>query len=78
MQAGGAWIWASEAPTEVRVVLVGVRLVAVRVALMRLLVVKKSMHGSLLLLLLKSAARMHVRVAPRVKSSILVPVHIHI
>lgn len=61
-----------------RVVLVGVRLVAVGVALVRLLVVKKSVHGSLLLLLLKPAARVHVRVAPRVKSSVLLPVHVHV
>lgn len=58
----------------------GVRLVAVRMSLMRLLVVKKSMHGSclLLLLLLKSAASMHVRVAPRVKAPVLLSVHVHI
>lgn len=58
----------------------GVRLVAVRMSLMRLLVVKKSMHGSclLLLLLLKSAACMHVRVAPRVKAPVLLSVHVHI
>lgn len=38
-----------------------VRLVAMGMALMRLLVVEKSMHGSLLLLLLlESAACMHV------------------
>lgn len=60
--------------------MVGVRLVAVRMSLMRLLVVKKSMHGSLLLLLLllKSAACMHVRVAPRVKAPVLLSVHVHI
>lgn len=60
--------------------LVGVRLMAVRMSLMRLLVVEKSMHGSLLLLLLllKSAARMHVRVAPRVETSVLFSVHVHI
>lgn len=55
---------------------------AVRMSLMRLLVVKKSMHGSLLrlllLLLLKSAACMHVRVAPRVKAPVLLSVHVHI
>lgn len=57
--------------------LVGVRLMAVWMSLMRLLVVKKSMHGSLLLLL-KSAACMHVRVAPRVKAPVLFSVHVHI
>lgn len=51
---------------------------AVRMPLVRLLVVKKSMHGSLLLLLLKSAACMHVRVAPRVKAPVLFSVHVHI
>lgn len=62
-----------------RVVLVRVRLVAVGMALMRLLVVIKSMHGSLLLLLLlDSAACMHVRVAPRVKAAVLLPIHVHI
>lgn len=47
---------------------------------MRLLVVKKSMHGSLLLLLLllKSTACMHVRMAPRVKAPVLLPVHVHV
>ena len=59
-----------------RMVLVGVRLVAVGVSLMRL-VVKKSMHGSLLLL--KSThARMHVGVSPRVKAPVLLPVHVHV
>lgn len=55
------------------------RLVAV-MPLMRLLVVEKSMHGSLLLLLLllEPAACMHVRVAPWVKASVLLPVHVHI
>lgn len=61
----------------------GVSLMAVRMSLMRLLVVKKSVHGSLLLLLLlrrllKSTARMHVRVAPRVEAPVLLPVHVHI
>lgn len=57
--------------------LVGVRLMTVRMSLMRLLVVKKSMHGSLLLLLMSTAC-MHVCVAPRVKASILLSVHVHI
>lgn len=64
-----------------RVRLVGVRLMTMRMSLMRLLVVKKSMHGSLLLLLLlllKSTACMHVRVAPRVKAPVLLSVHVHV
>lgn len=52
----------------------------VRMSLMRLLVVKKSVHGSLLLLLLllKSTARVHVRVAPWVEAPVLLSVHVHI
>lgn len=49
-----------------------------RMSLMRLLVVKKSVHGSLLLLLLKSTARVHVRVAPWVEAPVLFSVHVHI
>lgn len=52
---------------------------AMRMSLMRLLVVKKSMHGSLLLLLLlQSTACMHVRVAPWVKAPVLLCVNVHI
>lgn len=59
---------------------VGVSLMTVRVSLMRLLVVKKSVHGSLLLLLLllKSTARVHVRVAPRVEAPVWLSVHVHV
>lgn len=78
MQAWWPWLWAPKIPTKMRVRLVGVRLMTVRMSLMRLLVVKKSMHGSLLLLLLKSTAWMHVRVAARVKAPILLSVHVHI
>lgn len=60
----------------------GVSLMTVRMSLMRLLVVEKSMHRSLLLLLLllrlKSAACMHVRVAPWVKAPVLLSVHVHV
>lgn len=54
--------------------LVGVRLVAMRVSLMRLLVVKESVHGSLLL----QSAWVHVRVCSWVKTSVLLSVHVHV
>lgn len=41
---------------------------------MRLLVVKESMHGSLLL----QSAWVHVRVGPRVETPVLLSVHVHI
>lgn len=52
----------------------GVRLVAVGVSLMRLLVVKESMHGSLLL----QSAGVHVRVGSRVETPVLLSVHVHV
>lgn len=54
--------------------MVGVRLVAMGVSLMRLLVVKESMHGSLLL----QSAWVHVRMGSRVETPVLLSVHVHV
>lgn len=62
-----------------RVVLVGMGLVAVSVSvIMRLLVVEKPVHGRLLLLLLKTAS-VHLRMAAGVKTAASVlPVYVHV